>query len=99
MSGTSKPLFPLSQNEGKGPASGMPGPLAITMGDPAGIGPEIVIKAFLQAPELTRGCFVAGDLNVMRRAALVVRPGVPLPIGVISEPREAHAMPPGCIPL
>ena len=32
------------------------------MGDPAGIGPEIIAKAFRDAPELTRGCFVAGDV-------------------------------------
>lgn len=29
-------------------------PLAITQGDPAGIGPEIVAKAFRDAPELLR---------------------------------------------
>jgi 4-hydroxythreonine-4-phosphate dehydrogenase len=38
-------------------------PLAITMGDPAGIGPEIVVKAFREAPDLARGCFVAGDVG------------------------------------
>ncbi|RYF75564.1 MAG: 4-hydroxythreonine-4-phosphate dehydrogenase PdxA, partial [Comamonadaceae bacterium] len=36
-------------------------PIAITLGDPAGIGPEIIAKAFRDAPELTQGCFVAGD--------------------------------------
>ena len=45
-------------------------PIAITPGDPAGIGPEIIAKAFRDAPERTRGCFVAGDVGVMRRAAL-----------------------------
>src|SRR5512138_1320468 len=28
-----------------------PGPIAITMGDPAGIGPEIILKALLAQPE------------------------------------------------
>jgi 4-hydroxythreonine-4-phosphate dehydrogenase len=44
-------------------------PIAITMGDPAGIGPEIIVKAFMQAPELTKNCFVVGDVAALRRAA------------------------------
>ena len=30
-------------------------PVAITLGDPAGIGPEIIGKAFRDAPEAARG--------------------------------------------
>mgnify|MGYP000025219641 CR=1 FL=1 len=41
-------------------------PLAITQGDPAGIGPEIVAKAFRDAPRDMRGCFVVGDLATLR---------------------------------
>jgi 4-hydroxythreonine-4-phosphate dehydrogenase len=44
-------------------------PIVITPGDPAGIGPEIVAKAFRDAPELLAGCFVLGDLPMMQRAA------------------------------
>jgi len=44
-------------------------PIAITLGDPAGIGPEIIAKAFRDAPEALRGCFVAGDVATLRRAA------------------------------
>jgi 4-hydroxythreonine-4-phosphate dehydrogenase len=44
-------------------------PIAITPGDPAGIGPEIVAKAFCDAPALLAGCFVLGDVGVMQRAA------------------------------
>jgi 4-hydroxythreonine-4-phosphate dehydrogenase len=44
-------------------------PIAITMGDPSGIGPEIIVKAFMQEPELTKNCFVVGDVAVMQRAA------------------------------
>ena len=44
-------------------------PIAITMGDPAGIGPEIIVKAFTQEPELTKNCFVVGDLAALQRAA------------------------------
>ena len=42
--------------------------IAITMGDAAGIGPEIIAKAFAQEPALMRNCLVAGDLSVMQRA-------------------------------
>ena len=38
------------------------------MGDPSGIGPEIIVKAFMQEPELTQNCFVVGDLAAMQRA-------------------------------
>jgi 4-hydroxythreonine-4-phosphate dehydrogenase len=44
-------------------------PIAITMGDPSGIGPEIIVKAFTQEPELTQNCFVVGDVAAMQRAA------------------------------
>ena len=39
-------------------------PFAITQGDAAGIGPEIIAKAFQDAPEAMRGCFVAGSVAV-----------------------------------
>ena len=42
-------------------------PIAITQGDPAGIGPEIVAKAFRDAPEVLRHCFVVGDVATLRR--------------------------------
>jgi len=41
--------------------------VAITMGDPAGIGPEIIIKAFALAPELMQGCCVFGDVPTLQR--------------------------------
>ena len=43
-------------------------PIAITIGDAAGIGPEIIVKAFCQAPELFLNCIVVGDKAVMQRA-------------------------------
>lgn len=75
--------------------------IAITPGDPAGIGPEIVAKAFRDAPEALRGCFVAGDLAVMRRgAACIARAGhAALPVGPIASPAEAWGLPPRCVPV
>ena len=75
--------------------------IAITQGDPAGIGPEIVAKAFRDAPELLRHCFVVGDVATLRRAAqAIAQPGVGgLPVAQISAPHEALAMPPRCVPV
>jgi 4-hydroxythreonine-4-phosphate dehydrogenase len=47
-------------------------PMVITLGDAAGIGPEIIVKAFRDAPEQLQSCVVVGDLAVMQRAALLV---------------------------
>lgn len=76
-------------------------PLAITMGDAAGIGPEIIAKAFRQAPELTRGCFVVGDAGTLRRAAqLAGGPGeLGLPVALIDTPAESLGLPPNCLPV
>ncbi|MGE4241640.1 4-hydroxythreonine-4-phosphate dehydrogenase PdxA [Ramlibacter sp.] len=75
-------------------------PLAITMGDPAGIGPEIVAKAFREQPALLRGAFVAGDVACMRRAAQWVAQGrTALPVALVEHPAQAFDAPPNCIPV
>ncbi len=43
-------------------------PLVLSMGDPAGIGPEIVVKAFRERPALLREVVVAGDVATLQRA-------------------------------
>ena len=56
-------------------------PLAITIGDAAGIGPEIIVKAFCKAPEQFQNCIVVGDKAVMQRAWQVVAAKLkPMPI-------------------
>jgi 4-hydroxythreonine-4-phosphate dehydrogenase len=76
-------------------------PIAITLGDPAGIGPEIIAKAFRDAPDVTQGCFVVGDAATLRRAAQFIggpgRAGVP--VAVLASPDQAGAVPPRCIPV
>ena len=44
--------------------------IGITMGDPAGIGPEITLKALLK-PEIFEFCkpIVIGDLKILERTA------------------------------
>ena len=75
--------------------------IAITQGDAAGVGPEIIVKASLSHPDVMQGCFVAGDIATMRRAAsLCVAAGQPaLPIAGIQSPKEALDMPPRCLPV
>jgi 4-hydroxythreonine-4-phosphate dehydrogenase len=48
-------------------------PLIITMGDPTGVGPEIIVQALCSGAftDLTRPLVVAGDLGVLQRAAAV----------------------------
>ena len=43
-------------------------PIALTMGDPAGIGPEIIVKALAQSPALLNHVLVVGDVGVIQRA-------------------------------
>ena len=76
-------------------------PIAITMGDPAGIGPEIIAKAFRDAPAITSGCFVAGDVATLRRAVtFITGPGrASVPVALIESPFDALEMPPRCIPV
>lgn len=75
--------------------------VALTQGDPAGIGPEILVKAFRDAPALMRGCFVAGDVDVMRQAAQqLAGDGEPaLPVAQLAQPGEASAVPARCVPV
>ncbi len=73
--------------------------LLITMGDAAGIGPEIIAKAFMQSPEDLADCIVVGDAATMRRAAQIISPAVPLPIAVMAGLEDAAALPPRCIGL
>jgi 4-hydroxythreonine-4-phosphate dehydrogenase len=70
-------------------------PLAITMGDACGIGPEIVARLF--ATGEATDAFVVGDIAVMRRAAALI--GGMLPVAAIEAPADRAAVPPHCIPV
>ncbi|OIP17225.1 MAG: 4-hydroxythreonine-4-phosphate dehydrogenase PdxA [Comamonadaceae bacterium CG2_30_59_20] len=75
-------------------------PIAITLGDPAGIGAETIVKAFRDAPDDTQGCFVVGDVATLRRAAgIVAGNGVALPVALLTEVQEALHCPPRCVPV
>ncbi|HYW56335.1 MAG TPA: 4-hydroxythreonine-4-phosphate dehydrogenase PdxA [Polaromonas sp.] len=76
-------------------------PIAITMGDPAGIGPEIIAKAFVLAPDDLTGCVVVGDVATLRRAAQLVtgHAAVTLPVVELTSISEWQAAPPRSIPV
>ncbi len=64
-------------------------PLAITMGDPAGIGPELLLKAWLARDRLAAPFFAIADPQLLRETAR--RLGVAAPIAII-EPRECRGV-------
>ena len=70
-------------------------PLALTMGDACGIGPEILAMAFRRGA-VSSG-FVLGDVGVMRRAAQLT--GGLLPVVEIEVPADVLACPPDCLPV
>ena len=74
-------------------------PILITMGDAAGIGPEIIAKAFATAPNDLAGCVVVGDVATMRRAASWVANPLALPVAWLASLDAAVSIPPDCIPV
>ena len=65
--------------------------LAITMGDPSGVGPEVILKAFHDLPKEKRArLLVIGDLAVLKRAALACN-FEPLFHAYGTEPQEEGA--------
>jgi 4-hydroxythreonine-4-phosphate dehydrogenase len=74
-------------------------PLAITMGDPCGIGPEIIVRAWSQDPHALAGAFVVGDVGVLRRAMPLVHHAQPWPVVEIDSAADALSLPPRCLPV
>lgn len=74
-------------------------PIVLTPGDPCGIGPEIVARAWCLVPDLTQGCFVAGDVGLMRRAMALVQAAPTFPVCEIESPAQALHVPPRCLPV
>lgn len=74
-------------------ATSAPARLALTMGDPAGIGPEIIVRALADASQVPSSVLVVGDLAVMRRAVAML--GVRLPVAQLETPDDTA--PPGAM--
>jgi 4-hydroxythreonine-4-phosphate dehydrogenase len=69
--------------------------MLLTMGDPVGIGPEIVARAFQRGT--ADGAVVVADVGVMRRAMALLNE--PWPIAQLDSLRNASQCPPRCLPV
>jgi len=69
-------------------------PLGLTMGCPAGIGPEIIIKAFAGNPEwlLSPPAVVIGDINILKRASKALDINIPLKSWMPGDPFSNSAI-------
>ncbi|MDR3580371.1 MAG: 4-hydroxythreonine-4-phosphate dehydrogenase PdxA [Oryzomonas sp.] len=72
--------------------------IAITMGDPCAVGPEIIVKAW-RHPEVAALCtpLVVGDRPALERALQVC--GSRLGIVEVAEPEEAYRVPDGAMAI
>ena len=70
-------------------------PIALTMGDPCGIGPEIIAKLYRET--VCGDAFVVADVAVMRRAVRLI--GDTRIVARIDAPESLSAVPPGCLPV
>lgn len=64
-------------------------PLGLALGDPAGIGPEIICESYARLKATSRPFFVAGGEDVLRAAAQ--KCGVDCALVAIGDPTEAPA--------
>ncbi len=71
-----------------------PNHLGITMGCPAGIGPEIIIKAFAANPEwlLSPPAVVIGDMNILKRASKALDINIPIKSWMPGDPFSGSAI-------
>ena len=76
-------------------------PIALTMGDPAGIGPEIIARVMRSRLDWSRQIVVLGDVATLRRALRLVEAcdqlAPPMPLVEVDPESEWTDVPPGCL--
>ena len=72
-----------------------PMPFALTLGDPAGIGPELICKLAVDPARVAVPLLVIGDVAILRRAARIVAPA--LEIIAAADPADALSVPAGAL--
>jgi 4-hydroxythreonine-4-phosphate dehydrogenase len=73
-------------------------PLAVSLGDPAGVGPELLAEAWARrAEEGLAPFFAVGGAMVLAQAAAVR--GIAVPVEAITDPAEAAAVFPHALPV
>jgi 4-hydroxythreonine-4-phosphate dehydrogenase len=65
--------------------------VAVTVGDPAGIGPEIVLKSFQEVRGFTERAVVIGELSILRTVR--DRLGIEVELAAVRKPEEANGRP------
>jgi len=74
-------------------------PVIISMGDPAGIGPEIIARGLRERPDVCRQVLVAGDVMTLRRAIAVTGGADTLPLAVLPDTSAWEGSPPDSLRL
>lgn len=76
-------------------------PIALSMGDPAGIGPETILKAFAGYAADMKGVCVTGNLSVMQRQLAHLSKHLPSAIQCheVIAPTDALQLPTGHVPV
>ena len=76
-------------------------PMVLTMGDPAGIGPEIIAGAIFKRPDLMSSLVVAGDMHVLQQAGEVVAraKGAAQPVWTLLNDLASWRPQPGSVPV
>lgn len=64
-------------------------PIAITMGDPSGVGPEIVLRRAADRALQDGRTVVYGDVSILRHGAALL--GLEVPIEVVADPSEVRS--------
>lgn len=59
-------------------------PLAVSQGDPSGIGPEIIVRALAEQPDLAEQCVVHGDPDLLASTARSLNLSTPPNIEVVT---------------
>jgi 4-hydroxythreonine-4-phosphate dehydrogenase len=75
-------------------------PILITMGDAAGIGPEIIARSFRDSPDDLTGCVVIGDVATLRRATALIAAQagtMALPVAQLDALADLPSVPPNCL--
>ncbi|MBH1957399.1 MAG: 4-hydroxythreonine-4-phosphate dehydrogenase PdxA [Burkholderiales bacterium] len=75
-------------------------PILITMGDAAGIGPEIIARSFRDSPDDLTGCVVIGDVATLRRATALIAAQagtMALPVAQLDTLADLPSVPPNCL--
>lgn len=73
-------------------------PVVLTMGDPAGIGPEIIASALRERPQLLRQVVVVGDVPTLQRA-MAYTPGAGMPVVPIASLASFDRVAPGSMAM